>query len=451
MSEEVQVSEMGRSGSDFDQGESDSSSFGWGSFGPPPEDWRVERVQDLFQVEKTSIDPAKLSDQEEVNLYSMPAFDEGVGPELTPSVNIGSKKFRVPPHTLLFPKLNLFKKRFWLVDHNHSETALCSTEYWPLVPKGDINLEFYLQYFNADSFISRPRLSTASSTNSHQRVRWSLFQRVRLPVPPLEEQRKIASVLCNIDQAIENCVQREKQYSRVFSGLTEDLLFDGAWNHEEFSESTYGSFPSSWETASLKEVCKQIQAGGTPSTSNGNYYGGSIPWVKTGELSQRRVRETEETITEAGLKNSTARLFDPGTVLVAMYGATTGEVAYLEIEAATNQACCGIVPGDQLDSEFLYYQLRHLSPRLKALSVGSGQQNIGKGILQKLDVLIPPLEEQQEIVQSLRGLESAKTQTSRTRSQLQVLKKGLRQDLLSGEVRTHDKDIDVLPEVKRHG
>lgn len=140
-------------------------------------------------------------------------------------------------------------------------------------------------------------------------------------------------------------------------------------------------------------------SGGTPSRAVAEYYtNGTIPWLKSGEVSQGFIYESEEFITELALKNSSAKLFPKNTVLIAMYGATAGQVGILKIEATTNQAICGILPNEKYLPEFLYLTLKSQKEYLISLSSGGGQPNISQSIIKDLQIPLPPLEIQQKIV-----------------------------------------------------
>jgi len=272
-----------------------------------------------------------------------------------------------------------------------------------------------------------------------------------LGLSSIEEQREIATVLYTVDQAIEKTKEIISQLERTKQGICQKLFSEGYKDHSEYKSTKYGRIPVEWDIEKLSEVTNQIQAGGTPDTNVPEYYGGDVPWVKTGELSQYRLTKTEQKITEKGLSESTARLFSPSTVLIAMYGATTGEVCFLEIEAATNQACCGIVTTDQLVPEFLFHQLNYYSDHLESLSAGSGQQNISKGIIQKFDVIVPPVEEQNNIIDVLNSIDNSIVENGHMMERYQRLKRGLMQDLLSGRVRTTDTNMQVPDEVAQYG
>jgi type I restriction enzyme S subunit len=141
--------------------------------------------------------------------------------------------------------------------------------------------------------------------------------------------------------------------------------------------------PNGWETAPLGDVANTT-SGGTPTRDVAAYYGGQIPWVKSGELHSGVVTSTEECLTERGVAESSAKLMPPGTVLVAMYGATAGVVATLGVEAATNQAICCIQPSPRLNALYLVYVLRRLTPSLLAKRVGGAQPNLSHALFASL-------------------------------------------------------------------
>ena len=133
-----------------------------------------------------------------------------------------------------------------------------------------------------------------------------------------------------------------------------------------------------------------MTSGGTPSSKISAYYeNGTIPWVRSGELENGAIRDTEIKITQAGLDNSSAKIFPRGTLLIALYGATIGKLAYLDIDACTNQAVCGIFENDKVSLKYLYYFLLFHRPDLVKQGVGGAQSNISQTILKKLMVYYP--------------------------------------------------------------
>jgi type I restriction enzyme S subunit len=147
----------------------------------------------------------------------------------------------------------------------------------------------------------------------------------------------------------------------------------------------------------LAEIAR-TRSGGTPSRRRHEYFGGSIPWVKSGELGDGSVKATDEMITDLGLRESSAEVFPAGTLLIALYGATVGRLGVLEIDAATNQAVCAIMPHDAAMTPFLWHVFRAMRSRLVAAAQGGAQPNISQAIVRGLLVPVPPPDERDRLV-----------------------------------------------------
>jgi len=159
--------------------------------------------------------------------------------------------------------------------------------------------------------------------------------------------------------------------------------------------------PKGWELKKLEDVCEKITSGGTPNRSNPSYFGGDIIWLKIGDLNEGIVVDSEEKITDEGLQNSSAKLFPKNTVLLAMYGATIGKTGILGKECATNQAICGMICKDFLDSNYLLYFLKSQYNEIRKKAEGAAQPNINQDKIKNLQILLPKLETQKKIVQKL--------------------------------------------------
>lgn len=144
-----------------------------------------------------------------------------------------------------------------------------------------------------------------------------------------------------------------------------------------------------WKTEALSDIAF-MTSGGTPSKKNPEYYkDGTIPWVRSGELEDGAIRDTAIKITQTGLEASSAKIFPKGTLLIALYGATIGKLGYLEIDACTNQAVCGIFDNEKVSLKYLYYFLLLHRPDLVKQGVGGAQPNISQTILKKMMVSYP--------------------------------------------------------------
>jgi type I restriction enzyme S subunit len=162
-----------------------------------------------------------------------------------------------------------------------------------------------------------------------------------------------------------------------------------------------------WPLISIGELCERVTSGGTPSRSNSSFYSnGDIPWVKTGELRDAMIFETEEMITASAVQNSSAKVLPPDTILLAMYGATVGALGILGRPAACNQASCALIVNSSLaDSRWLFYSLLHIRPHLVSLATGAAQQNLSGQQIAKVKLRCPPLRDQQVIAEVLSALD----------------------------------------------
>lgn len=157
-----------------------------------------------------------------------------------------------------------------------------------------------------------------------------------------------------------------------------------------------------WKKVRLGDLCKNVYSGGTPRKSITEYYDGSIFWLNTKEINFNRIYETEKTISEKGLANSSAKYIPENTVVVAMYGTTAGKVAIAKNEMTTNQACCNLIIDEtKADYNFVYYSIAHNYKKLSSLANGGAQQNLNAGIIKDFEISLPPLSIQKEIASIL--------------------------------------------------
>ena len=158
--------------------------------------------------------------------------------------------------------------------------------------------------------------------------------------------------------------------------------------------------PENWKWVRLGEI-GSWSSGATPSRSNPKYYGGEIPWLKTGDLNDGYIVEVPEYITEEALNKTSVRLNPIGSILMAMYGATIGKLGILDIEATTNQACCACIPFKGIYNKFLFYYLLGQRGYYIKMGAGGAQPNISKEKIVSSILPLPPLAEQKRIVEKI--------------------------------------------------
>ncbi|MFL2957497.1 MAG: restriction endonuclease subunit S [Candidatus Thalassarchaeaceae archaeon] len=174
-----------------------------------------------------------------------------------------------------------------------------------------------------------------------------------------------------------------------------------------------------WPVKTLGELCKTT-SGSTPSKSNKNYHtDGTIPWLLSGEVNKREITESKNFITNLALENTSVKMFPPNTVLVAMYGATAGQVGILRFSSTTNQAVCGILPNENIIPEYLYYAIKNVNSELVAKASGSAQPNLSQEKIKAMSIPVPSLEEQQRIVNILdEAFKNIENQTRKTEQKM---------------------------------
>lgn len=205
------------------------------------------------------------------------------------------------------------------------------------------------------------------------------FSRLEIPLPPISVQQDIVEELDHYQKIVDGAKQVIENYGPNFQ------------------------IEPDWKWTELGEIAVTF-SGGTPSRNVKDYWNGDIPWVKTGEVNYGTILETSEQITEKGLRESSAKVAEPGTILMALYGqgVTRGRVAKLGIKAAMNQACLAIVPSEKVDVDFLFFFLQMSYSKLREISIGGNQSNLSAKLVQTLKVPLPPLSAQKEIARRIR-------------------------------------------------
>ncbi len=222
-----------------------------------------------------------------------------------------------------------------------------------------------------------------SGKTSFEFVSVKTLKTIEIPLPPLEVQEEIVKELDGYQAVI-----------------------DGAQKVVDNWKPTLPINPE-WKKVKLGDIC-ETTSGGTPLKSREDfYYPQEIPWINSGEVRNGEIYQANKYISRIGLEKSSAKIVPANSVLVAMYGATAGQVGLLKIEASTNQAICSILPNERFNPKFLYYVLSSKTNDLIEMSVGGAQPNISQGIIKNIEISLPPLEVQEEIVSQIQEEERA--------------------------------------------
>lgn len=261
------------------------------------------------------------------------------------------------------------------------------------------------------------QIASASDGGVQKGVNASKLKKLLVPLPEIEEQRRIAAVLDAAEALRAKRRQALAKLDDLISSVFHDMFGDG----------------SEWPMERLGDHVSTT-SGGTPSRSRPDYFGGSIPWVKSGELDVELVTATEEAITDEALANSSAKRMPVGTVLLAMYGATVGEASVLGIEAATNQAVCCLSPTDSVSGAYLLGLLRSRKNDLIRRAAGGAQPNISQTIVRGLEVPLASIEAQSEYAERVASIDRLRGAVRVSATELDTLFQSLQQRAFRGEL-----------------
>lgn len=232
------------------------------------------------------------------------------------------------------------------------------------------------------------------------------FRQLVIAIPPKSTQLSIVSELDKLNELIRIKKEQLKDYDALAQSIFYEMFGDPV--------------EKGWEVRKLGDICK-TSSGGTPSKAHTEYYNGEIMWLRSGEVSQGDIYNTEQTITLLGLENSSAKIFPVNTVVIAMYGATVGQVGILRKEMSTNQAICGIFPNGDLTPEYLYYFLISKKAEFLKSAIGGAQANISQQIIRKTLIPLPPLSLQSSFTCKIRQIKLQKAAVQSTITDLETL------------------------------
>lgn len=334
---------------------------------------------------------------------------------------IGTKKqFVIHEGQFLLSKIDARNGAYGVVPAI-AEGAIITGNFWTYdVDYEIINPQFLTLVTKTQQFLDFAEKSSNGTTNRHY-LQENAFLNQQIPLPSIDEQEKILEKYYALNDKAHICEQEVKEKEKeLLHHWLETLGIDISLNEKVASDSLsftnlsslyqWGvdfivkqkrqkGFSRYYKCCRIMDLCK-IGSGGTPSRGHREYYNGNIPWVKTGELDNNILSDTEEKITPEAMSNSSAKLYPKGCIIIAMYGATIGKTAKLGIEATTNQACAVLHDFDDalINVDYLWYYLQTQTNKFKELAYGGAQPNINAGIVSEYLVPLPTLDIQESIV-----------------------------------------------------
>ena len=289
----------------------------------------------------------------------------------------------------------------------------------------------FLQYsLQTNYFVKQYRAVMSQSTRFQVPI--TTQRKFSLLLPPLPEQRIIAMALSDVGDLITSLDKIITKKKNIKQGAMQDLL-SGKRRLQGFS--------GKWELKEFRDVISEFSAGATPYRGKPEYYHGQIRWITSGELNYNYITDTKEKISENGRKKANLKLHPKGTFLMAITGleaeTTRGRCGIIGEPSTTNQSCMALYPKDNLSLEFLfhYYRLKGNELAFKYCQ-GTKQQSYTARIVKILPIRIPPTKEEQiAIAQILSDIDSEIRKLEKRRDKYIMIKNGMMQKLLTGEIR----------------
>ena len=280
-------------------------------------------------------------------------------------------------------------------------------DYWPL------NTCLYVRNFHGNNsrfafyFLQTIDLAGMNSGSAQPSLNRNFVHPFPVRFPGRSEQDEIAELLSALDDKIELNRRMNETLEAQARALFRDWFVDfGPVKAKMAGDTPYlapdlwslfphcfdDGVPKGWRYANMKQLCATVTNGGTPKRDQPNFWEPKeIPWLTSGEVRRSFITNTDQAISAAGLSESSAKWVEPYSTVVALYGATAGEVAFTGIKLTTNQAVCALKPLPSYTT-FNYLALSDAKNKLAGLARGSAQQNLSKGIVENFEAVVPPEE-----------------------------------------------------------
>ena len=383
------------------------SKFKQTEIGMIPEDWEVEKLGDIGELK---------------NGVNFNRNDFGEGFPIINVTNLFRGKYatinnldEIKKGTLKNPD-NYFVKRgdllFARSSLKHSGTGQAAMVY--NLPKNEtvfsgfiirfrlnddskINYEFLNYLVRSELYRAYIRKSMDGTTITN--INQVFLSNLPVILPPLPEQSAIAKILSSLDSKIELNQQMNKTLEAIGQAIFKRWFVDFEFPDEqdkpykssggEMVDSEIGEIPKGWKVSKIGKEFETI-LGGTPSTTNKSYWeNGTIAWINSGEINKFRITEPTAYITEEAVDNSATKLMSKGTTVLAITGATLGQVSRIEIDTCANQSVIGIIENKDIPSEYIYLWIKHKIIGLISHQTGGAQQHINKNNVNELEILLP--------------------------------------------------------------
>lgn len=410
------------------------------NFDALPGEWRTGSLAEIGHATVAKLDPRAFP-EELFEYYSIPAFQNGASATLTAGAEILSHKLLIPPRCVLFGKLNPRVEKVWNVRSTGGHRRLASTEWLTLRPTDEVDQDFLYFLMYSEWVMPIAKTLVSGSTPSRQRVNEKAFFDIRVPLPGIREQRRLAYILRLVHGALGAC-RSAITAGTALRAETMRTLFARGLRDEPTKETEIGELPRSWTVESLDRLVDrgaiQMTMGQSPPSSTYNESGVGSPFYQ-GSADFGSLHPTARIWCDRARKFARA-----GDTLISVR-APVGDVNVAKEACGIGRGLASIAAGADFDGWFLYFVLLHRKPILASMGSGSTFAGVSQATLRQLTLPLPTLEEQEAIASTLRTIEHRIEVHRRKFSLLGQMFKTLLHDLMTGRIRVSDLDVPGTP------
>lgn len=363
--------------------------------GEVPSHWEVMRFKDFTSLQTTTSD--------NMNKIGLENIEGKTGRFIESDSEFEGNGIAFNIGDVVYGKLRPYLQKVWIATFSGNAVG----DFFVFRPKDNCYNQYLFYCMLSDGFTSMCNGSTVGA--KMPRVSSDFIRSLHYYLPPLSEQQAIATYLDEKCGEVNCAIDVQKKKIELLNELKQTIITDAVTKGlnpnapmKDSGVEWIGKVPEHWKVMKTSLAFTHIGSGTTPSTSKNEYYedDGDF-WLQTGDLTDGIITDTSKKVSKIAIRECNLKFYPTNSVVIAMYGATIGKMGLLQIECATNQACCVLPSNNHIDAKFTFYFFLSAKTDLLISAIGGGQPNISQDVIKKTKMIVPPLSEQQTIANYL--------------------------------------------------
>lgn len=363
--------------------------------GEVPSHWEVMRFKDFTSLQTTASD--------NMNKIGLENIEGKTGRFIESDSEFEGNGIAFNIGDVVYGKLRPYLQKVWIATFSGNAVG----DFFVFRPKDNCYNQYLFYCMLSDGFTSMCNGSTVGA--KMPRVSSDFIRSLHYYLPPLSEQQAIATYLDEKCGEVNCAIDVQKKKIELLGELKQTIITNAVTKGlnpnapmKDSGVEWIGKVPEHWKVMKTSLAFTHIGSGTTPSTSKNEYYedDGDF-WLQTGDLTDSIITDTSKKVSKIAIRECNLKFYPTNSVVIAMYGATIGKMGLLQIECATNQACCVLPSNNHIDAKFTFYFFLSAKTDLLISAIGGGQPNISQDVIKKTKMIVPPLSEQQTIANYL--------------------------------------------------